>query len=62
MRDRKEPLGEYAEEKTPDGYILFFGISIEGHKFALIITDDCTGYRWLYGLKTNLKDDILKAV
>ena len=35
-------------------------ISIEGHKFALIITDDCTGYRWLYGLKT--KDDILKAV
>jgi hypothetical protein len=34
--------------------------SIEGHNYALIITDDCTGYRWLYGLKT--KDDILKAV
>jgi transposase InsO family protein len=34
--------------------------SIEGHNFALIITDDCTGYRWLYGLKT--KDDILKAI
>ncbi len=33
---------------------------IEGHNYALIITDDCTRYRWLYGLKT--KDDILKAV
>jgi hypothetical protein len=33
---------------------------IEGHNCSLIITDDCTGYRWLYGLKT--KDDILKAV
>jgi hypothetical protein len=33
---------------------------IEGHNYALIITDDCTGYRWLYGLKT--KDNILKAV
>ncbi len=32
---------------------------IEGHNYALIITDDCTGYRWLYGLKT--KNDILKA-
>ena len=27
---------------------------------ALVITDDCTGYRWLYGLKT--KDDVLKAI
>ena len=34
--------------------------SIEGHNYALVITDDCTGYRWLYGLKT--KDDILRAV
>jgi hypothetical protein len=34
--------------------------SIEGHNYALIITDECTGYRWLYGLKT--KDDVLKAV
>jgi hypothetical protein len=33
---------------------------IEGHNCPLIITDDCTGFRWLYGLKTN--DDILKAV
>ncbi len=33
---------------------------IEGRNYALIITDDCTGYRQLYGLKT--KDDILKAV
>jgi hypothetical protein len=33
---------------------------IEVHNYALITTDDCTGYRWLYGLKT--KDDILKAV
>ncbi len=30
------------------------------HNYALIITDDCTGYRWLYDLKT--KGDILKAV
>ncbi len=29
------------------------------YNYALIITDDCTGYRWLYGLKTK---DILKAV
>ncbi len=36
------------------------GTSIEWHNYALIITDDCTGYRWLYGLKT--KDDVLKAV
>jgi hypothetical protein len=34
--------------------------SIAGHNYALIITYDCTGYIWLYGLKT--KDDILKAV
>jgi hypothetical protein len=32
--------------------------SIEGHIYALLITDDCTGYMWLYVLKT--KDDILK--
>jgi IS30 family transposase len=25
-----------------------------------VITDDCSGYRWLYGLKT--KDNLLKAV
>jgi hypothetical protein len=35
-------------------------LSIEGHKYALGITDCCTGYRWLYGLKT--KDDTLKVV
>ncbi len=34
--------------------------SIEGHKYALVITDDCTGYRCLYGLKS--KDDNLKAI
>ncbi len=34
--------------------------SIEGHKYALVITDDCTWYRWLYGLKS--KDDILKEI
>jgi hypothetical protein len=33
---------------------------MEGHKYAPVISDDCTGYRWLYGLKT--KDDILKAI
>jgi hypothetical protein len=35
-------------------------ISIEGHNFALIITNDCTGCRWLYGLKS--KVDVLKAI
>ena len=35
-------------------------ISIEGYKYALVITDCCTGYRWLYGLKT--KDEVLKVV
>ncbi len=35
-------------------------ISIEGHNFVLIINDDRTGYRWLYGLKS--KDDVLKAI
>ena len=34
--------------------------SLEGHKYALVITDCCTGYRWLYGLKT--KDEMLKVV
>ena len=31
--------------------------SLEGHKYALVLTDCCTGYRWLYGLKT--KDEVL---
>ena len=35
-------------------------VSIEGHKYALVITDCCTGYRWLYGIRT--KDETLKAV
>ncbi len=35
-------------------------ILIEGINYALVITDDCTGYQWLYVLKT--KDDILKAM
>ena len=34
--------------------------SLEGYKYALVITDCCTGYRWLYGLKT--KDEMLKVV
>jgi hypothetical protein len=34
--------------------------SLEGHKYALVITDYCTGYRWLYGLKT--KYEMLKVV
>jgi hypothetical protein len=33
---------------------------LEGYICALVITDDCPGYRWLYGLKT--KDYLLKAV
>jgi len=33
---------------------------MEGYKYALVITDCCTGYRWLYGLKT--KDEVLMAV
>ena len=33
---------------------------MEGYKYALVITDCCTGYRWLYGLKT--KDEDLMAV
>ena len=33
-------------------------MSIEGYVYAVVITDDCTGYRWLYGMKT--KDDIIK--
>ncbi len=32
-------------------------MSIEGNNYARVVTNDCTGYRWLYGLKT--KDDIL---
>ena len=35
-------------------------VSMEGYKYALVITDCCTGYRWLYGLKT--KDEVLMAV
>ena len=35
-------------------------MSMEGYKYALVITDCCTGYRWLYGLKT--KDEVLMAV
>jgi hypothetical protein len=33
---------------------------LEGYNYALVITDDCSGYRWLFGLKT--KEDLLKAV
>ncbi len=35
-------------------------LSLEGHKYALVITYCCTGYRWLYGLKT--KDKMLRVV
>ena len=35
-------------------------VSMEGYKYALVITDCCTGYRWLYGLRT--KDEVLMAV
>jgi hypothetical protein len=35
-------------------------VSMEGYKYALVIADCCTGYRWLYGLKT--KDEVLRAV
>lgn len=35
-------------------------VSLEGYKYALVIIDCCTGYRWLYGLKT--KDKTLKDV
>jgi hypothetical protein len=35
-------------------------LSLEGHKYVLVITDCCTGHRWLYGLKT--KDEMLKVV
>jgi hypothetical protein len=35
-------------------------MSVEGHMYALVITDDCTGYRRLYGLIT--KDYIFKAI
>ncbi len=34
-------------------------VSIEGYNFAVVITDDHTGCRWLYGMKS--KDDILKV-
>ena len=27
-------------------------VSIEGYNYAALIVDDCTGYRWLYGMKT----------
>ena len=35
-------------------------VSLEGYKYALVITDCCSGYRWLYGLRT--KDEVLMAV
>jgi hypothetical protein len=69
LHDGKKPFAEQAGEKgafrqtigeSSDGHFSSSVTSIEGHNFALIITDDCTGYRWLYGLKT--KDDILKAI
>ena len=34
-------------------------ISIEGYSYAAILTDDCSGYRWEYVLKT--KDEMLDA-
>jgi hypothetical protein len=35
-------------------------VSIEGYNFAVVITDDLTGYRWLYGMRS--KDCILKVI
>jgi hypothetical protein len=34
--------------------------SLEGHKYALVLTDCFTGYRWLYDLKT--KDEVLPVM
>jgi hypothetical protein len=34
-------------------------ISIEGHVYAVVMTDDCTGFQWLYGMRT--KDKIIKV-
>ncbi len=31
--------------------------SIEGYDYAAVITDECTEYRWTYGLKT--KDEMI---
>jgi hypothetical protein len=35
-------------------------VSIEGFVHAVIIVDSCTGYRWLYGMKT--KDGMLEVI
>jgi hypothetical protein len=48
---------EQSEKPLAKVYMDIFSssvISIEGHNYSLIITDDCTGYRWLYGLKTKM--------
>ena len=59
MPDRKE----HASKPLGRVYIDIFSSSvrsIEGHDFGLLITDDCTMYRWLYGMKT--KDEIIKVL
>jgi hypothetical protein len=33
--------------------------SLEGHDYAALFVDDCTGFKWLYGLKT--KDEAFDA-
>ncbi len=35
-------------------------VSIEGFVHAVVIVDSCTGYRWLYGMKT--KDGMLEVI
>ena len=34
--------------------------SIEGYNYCAVFTDDCSEYRWAYGLKT--KDELIDAV
>jgi hypothetical protein len=34
--------------------------SIEGYNYCAVLTDDCSEYRWAYGLKT--KDELIDEV
>jgi hypothetical protein len=40
--------------------ISFSVTSIEGNNYCAVLTNDCSEYRWAYGLKT--KDELIDAV
>ncbi len=70
MYDRQSHIGRFAQSQTSQGQtstsnqcVDSFSSSIpsiEGYNHAVVFVDKCTGYIWIYGMKT--KDQMINVV